>query len=90
MISGPSEQYFNEKQTIQQLVDSHLTLTHFEDGQKAWKCLSCGKVNKQKTHLRDHVESHHVKVEHICPELECGKVYGSTFSLGRHIRKCHR
>lgn len=90
LISGPNEEYFNDRQAIQQLVDSHLTLTYCEDGQKAWKCVSCGKVNKHKTHLRDHIESHHVKVEHNCPEQDCGKAFGSTCSLRHHIRKCHR
>ena len=60
--------------------------TLLEDGQKGWKCLSCEKTSKQRVHMRDHVEGHHVSLEYNCHYEHCGKVCGSKASLRMHIR----
>ena len=63
-------------------------LEHFDDGEKKWKCVVCGKVSLHKAHMRSHNETHIEGMSHPCNQ--CGKVFRSNNSLTTHVYNFHR
>merc|ERR1719186_872648 len=55
-----------------------------------WHCKVCGKTvtSKNKTHLKDHMESQHIEgVSHICHL--CNKIWSTRKALRDHVRDHH-
>ena len=50
-----------------------------------WTCKICGKENKSKQKVSDHVEFHHMKLSIPCQK--CGKVFKGRDALRKHCTK---
>jgi hypothetical protein len=58
-----------------------------DDGKRV--CKVCGKIARDKGHMRDHIEGKHINgVSHPCSL--CGKSFRSRNSLGSHISQAHK
>ena len=54
-----------------------------------WSCTQCGKLEKKKHHMKNHIEGKHINgVSHPCNQ--CGKQFRSRNSLAQHISQYHR
>ena len=57
----------------------------YEKQDKVWVCKECGKLAKQRCHIKNHVETH---IEGISEECNiCGKSYKSKSVLSAHMTK---
>jgi hypothetical protein len=64
-------------------------LSIMEKTDVGWKCKMCGKTDKHKGHVKEHIESKHTEgVSHYCNY--CGKVLKDRHSLRSHIGSNHR
>lgn len=53
-----------------------------------WTCSECGFSRKQKSHVREHVESVHLKLTVICPVCE-REVLKSGYRVHRRVHNPH-
>ena len=54
-----------------------------------WSCIKCGKSDKDKSNMRNHIEGKHIEgVSHPCNQ--CGKQFRSRNSLTNHISVNHK
>lgn len=64
-----------------------MSSTVLADGQKAYQCLCCNKIFRQKVHMRDHIEAAHIEgVRYICSWPGCEKICKSQPALRMHIK----
>jgi len=54
-----------------------------------WKCKLCGKEDKYKSNIRDHVEVNHTDTTSY-PCSHCGKDFKSRNSLSKHVSRIHK
>ena len=52
-----------------------------------WECISCGKMDKQKSSLKNHIETHIEGITHACHL--CNKTCSTRNSLASHITNNH-
>jgi len=52
-----------------------------------WECISCGKMDKQKSSLKNHIETHIEGITHTCHL--CNKTCSTRNSLASHITNNH-
>jgi len=60
-------------------------LTEKRDGM--WRCIECGKTDKQKFHLRRHAEIHLEGISHKCPA--CEKTFKTRANVKQHFNLQH-
>lgn len=53
-------------------------------------CQKCGKSNKQKEHVRSHLETIHFAGHFLYTCELCGKTYNGKNSLNKHMSVVHR
>ena len=78
-----SEEFSN----IQDLDAKILELIEKDIG-RSWKCTLCNKVTRDKTHAREHVESHFEGLSFPCSD--CDAVFKSRAGLRVHISNKHK
>ena len=50
-----------------------------------WECLQCGKITKQSTNMKDHIEANHIPgLQFECPK--CYKMSKTRACLRLHMR----
>ena len=68
--------------------DLDLQITQMiEKSDGVWKCKLCGKINANKSHLREHAESHIDGMSHACHI--CNRILSTRKSLRGHINDYH-
>ena len=60
----------------------------FEEGEKLFRCIVCGKIGKRKDNLLAHIETHLPPKPVTC--LQCGKLFKTKNSLTSHVSRWHR
>ena len=78
----------NEISNMEEL-DAKLLQYIDKDGKK-WKCNICGKISKDKTAAKEHVEVHCEGLSFSCPEPGCGSKLKSRQVLRSHTLRFHR
>ena len=59
------------------------------EGSRQWRCNICGKISRDKTHMRNHIEGVHIEgLSYRC--TICEKKLRSRNSLGNHMSKFHK
>ena len=58
-----------------------------EKNEGLWKCKVCGKTANQKSHIKDHAETHIEGESHACHI--CSKILSTRHSLRMHINNIH-
>jgi len=61
----------------------------YRDGNKMWNCKVCPKIDKDKGHMKDHVEIHLEGISFRCNIINCPKSYKTRSSLRSHERLIH-
>jgi len=70
-------------------LDSTVNSMMQKNEQGLWSCNICGKSDKLKQHLRNHIEAKHIEgVSHPCGQ--CGKQFRSRNSLSCHMSVFHK
>ena len=63
-------------------LDEQIDTMMYKDDKSTWTCITCGKKQKQKGNIRQHVETNHIEgISHPCDQ--CGKLsrYQRTLNL---------
>jgi len=70
---------------IESVVKTFMKKTVDEFNSPAWGCLQCGKVTKQSTNMKDHIEANHIPgLQFECPT--CYKISKTRACLRLHMR----
>jgi len=70
---------------IESVVKSFMKKTIDEYNSPAWECLQCGKMTKQSTNMKDHIEANHIPgLQFECPT--CYKISKTRACLRLHMR----
>ena len=70
---------------IESVVKSFMKKTIDEYSSPAWECLQCGKITKQSTNMKDHIEANHIPgLQFECPT--CYKISKTRACLRLHMR----
>jgi len=70
-------------------LDSTVNSMMHKNYQGLWSCNTCGKSDKDKRNLRNHIEAKHIEgVSHPCSQ--CGKQFRSRNSLANHLSLYHK
>ena len=70
---------------IETLVRSRMRKTTDENQTPCWECLDCGKMMKQSTNMKDHVEANHISgLQFECSI--CFKISKTRACLRLHMR----
>ena len=90
LVTSNTENLFVATDTTQQDVQGKMDsmILRVDDGAHAWKCNVCGKATNNRSHIRDHVETHIQGVSYPC--TQCGKVSRSGHALRVHISAYHK
>merc|ERR1739844_53154 len=62
------------------------TMSRSNDPER-WKCKYCGKIFKEGSAYRDHINTHTGERPHVCKF--CGKTFASSGNMHAHIRQGH-
>lgn len=73
---------------LDDLIAQSMQAVYDDLGGRAWKCEVCKKINKDKTNIRKHVETHFQGFEHHC--TICGKQSKSREALRKHMSNYHK
>jgi len=70
---------------LEKLEETILGMMEKREG--GWACTVCGFIKYRKTHVKDHVESKHIRhIGFVCPH--CSRVYTGRHSLRSHAAQC--
>jgi len=70
---------------VERVVKSYMRKTTDEYNSPVWECLQCGKITKQSTNLKDHIEANHIPgLQFECPT--CLKISKTRACLRLHMR----
>jgi len=86
LVLARNDKISMENSGIEELDETIKTM--MEKQINSWVCKICGKSDKNKFNVRDHIEAKHITgMEHPC--TICGKTYRSRNSLKGHILQLH-